>query len=79
MPSITLKSISESLYRQLKDIARSHHRSLTQELVVALETYVQEPKAEKRLTLDRIRLLRDRYKPTISDRDIKGWKESGRP
>lgn len=79
MPSITLKSIPESLYRQLKDIARSHHRSLTQELVVALETYVQEPKAEKRLTLDRIRLLRDRYRPTISDRDIKGWKESGRP
>jgi plasmid stability protein len=44
MPSITLKNIPEPLYRQLTDIARSHHRSLTQELVVALESYVSKPR-----------------------------------
>lgn len=46
MPSFILKNILESLCRQLTDIARSHHRSLTQELVVALETYVRLPKAK---------------------------------
>lgn len=78
MPSITLKNIPEPLYRQLTDIARSHHRSLSKELVVALEAYVREPRAEKNMTLERIRSLRDRYPPTITDSDIANWKESGR-
>lgn len=73
-----MKNIPEPLYRQLTNIARSHHRSLSKELVVALDAYVQEPRADKNMTLGRIRSLRDRYPPTITDSDIADWKESGR-
>ena len=43
MPGITLKNIPDPLYQRLVEMARSHHRSLTNEVVVALEHYVHQP------------------------------------
>ncbi|HUL11248.1 MAG TPA: hypothetical protein VLU73_03645 [Methylococcaceae bacterium] len=79
MPGITLKNIPEPLYNRLVEMARSHHRSLTKKIVVALERYVQRPTQDKTELLARIRAVRDRYPPTVSAVDIEGWKESGRP
>jgi len=37
MPAITLKNIPDSLYAQLKDAARVHHRSLNSEILYCVE------------------------------------------
>lgn len=79
MPGITLKNIPDPLYQRLVDIARCHHRSLTKEILFALERHVQQPAQDKTELLQRIRALRDRYPPTISDTDVEGWKNTGRP
>jgi hypothetical protein len=78
MPSITLKNIPDPLYQKLVESARNHHRSLTKELVVALESYVQVPSPDKQGLLERIRAVRNRYPPTVTDIEITEWKEAGR-
>lgn len=79
MPGITLKNIPDPLYQRLVDIARRHHRSLTKEILFALERHVQQPTQDKTELLERIRAVRDRYQPTINESDVEGWKEAGRP
>lgn len=79
MPGITLKNIPDDLYQRLVDSARNHHRSLTKEIVFALERYVQQPTQDKTELLDRIRAVRDRYPTTITEADVESWKEAGRP
>ncbi len=79
MASITLKNIPDELYDRLTDIARRHRRSLSKELIVALEAYVRRPEGDKNTVLDRIRAVRDRYPATISEGDIQDWKNTGRP
>ena len=79
MPGITLKNIPDALYHRLVEIARCHHRSLTKEILFALEQHVQQPSHDKTELLQRIRALRDRYPPNISDSDVDSWKEVGRP
>jgi len=79
MPGITLKNIPDSLYQRLVDTARHHHRSLTKEILFALEQHVQQPSHDKTELLQRIRSVRDRYPPTISETDVDGWKGADRP
>ena len=79
MPGITLKNIPDSLYHRLVEVAHSHHRSLTKEIVFALETYVQQSTQDKAVVLEQIRAVRNRYSPTITEVDIASWKEDGRP
>ncbi len=79
MPGITLKNIPEALYQRLVDTARSHHRSLTKEILFALERHVQQPSHDKMELLQRIRAVRDRYSPNISETDVENWKGTGRP
>jgi hypothetical protein len=79
MPGITLKNIPDSLYHRLMEAAHSHHRSLTKEIVFALESYVQQPNQDKAVVLEQIRAVRSRYSPKITEADIANWKESGRP
>jgi len=79
MPGITLKNIPDPLYHRLVDAAHSHHRSLTKEIVFALESYVQQSTQDKTVVLEQIREVRSRYSPTITVEDIASWKESGRP
>lgn len=80
MPSITLKSIDESLYRKLTDAARNHRRSLTKEIVVALEQHVQvHPVRDAQALLARVRDARNRCKTPLRTGDIKKWIDAGRP
>lgn len=79
MPGITIKNIPDDLYQRLVETARSHHRSLAKEIIVALECHVGQSTEDKQALLERIRAVRDRYQPTMSDADIKGWKNAGRP
>jgi hypothetical protein len=79
MPGITIKKIPDDLYQRLVDTARTHHRSLAKEIVVALERHVGRTAQDKQALLERIRTVRERYQGTISDADIEGWKDIGRP
>ena len=79
MPGITLKNIPDSLYYRLVEVAQSHHRSLTKEIVFALENYVQQSTQDKAAVLEQIKAVRSRYSPTISEADITSWKDPGRP
>ncbi|MHB8421645.1 MAG: FitA-like ribbon-helix-helix domain-containing protein [Leptospirales bacterium] len=79
MPSITLKNIPEPLYRRLLEIARNHHRSLSKELLVAIENYSRLPDHSKEGQLERIRLVRNQYRHSITDKDIADWKDAHRP
>lgn len=79
MPGITIKKIPDDLYRRLVETARTHHRSLAKEIVLALERHVRIPAQDKQALLERIRTVRERYQSSISDADIKGWKDAGRP
>jgi hypothetical protein len=47
--------------------------------VVALERHVGRAAQDKQALLERIRTVRERYQRTISDADIEGWKDIGRP
>lgn len=79
MPGISIKNIPDDLYRRLAETARTHHRSLAKEIVVALERHVGNPTQDKQALLERSRRVRERYQSTISDADIEGWKNAGRP
>ncbi len=79
MPGITIKNIPNELYQRLAETARTHHRSIAKEIVVALERHVGKPTQDKQALLERIRAVRERYQPTISDTDVEGWKNAGRP
>jgi hypothetical protein len=79
MPGITIKKIPDDLYQRLVDTARTHRRSLAKEIVVALERHVGRAAQDKQALLERIRTVRERYQGTISDADIEGWKDIGRP
>lgn len=61
------------------DTARCHHRSLTKEIIFALEQHVRQPSHDKTELLQRIRAVRDRYPPNIDESDVDGWKGIGRP
>jgi hypothetical protein len=73
------KKKTDTVYHRLVEAANSHHRSLTKEIVFALASYVQQSSQDKTVVLEQIRAVRSRYSPTITEADIAGWKESGRP
>jgi hypothetical protein len=79
MPGITLKNIPDSLYHRLVEVAHSHHRSLTKEIVFALESYVHQSTQDKAVLLEQIRSVRNSYSTMISEADVASWKEIGRP
>ena len=78
MATITLKNIPESIYSQLKEQARSNHRSLNGEILFALQLYVStktaRPSTEEMLR--KAREFRERVKGSLSpaeiDRAIRG-------
>ncbi|MDA8108421.1 MAG: hypothetical protein M0015_07310 [Betaproteobacteria bacterium] len=79
MPSITLKNLPDDLYRRLGTIAKSRRRSLSKELLVALEEHARRVPVDEKAVLDRIRKVRERYRPVMTDKQIRDWKKAGRP
>ncbi|WP_408631160.1 FitA-like ribbon-helix-helix domain-containing protein [Methylocaldum marinum] len=77
MPGITLKNIPDTLYQRLVDIARQHHRSLTKEILFALERHVQQPSHDKTELLQRIRLRVCVARPLSANPIGNGRQESG--
>jgi hypothetical protein len=71
MPGITIQNVPDDLFQRLvASTSSTHHRSLAQEIVVALEHHVGKAFQDKPVLLDRIRAIRSRFHPAISSAEI---------
>ncbi|MDD5329512.1 MAG: hypothetical protein PHX38_05870 [Sulfuricella sp.] len=79
MPNISLKNISDSLYRRLKDSAVQHHRSLNKEMIARLEAQLGSPHLDVEQKLAEIRILRQRVPLYANPEEIDAFRQEGRP
>ena len=79
MPAITVKNIPDTLYSQLKQSAKLHHRSINSELIVCLEKVLIPQKVSKERLLADARSLRARFSNfKVTDEDLNAAKSEGR-
>lgn len=80
MASITLKQIPASLHRALKSRAKLHKRSLTQEMIAALEDSVV---SKKEPDVEQLIARADRFRKSLhfvaTPEEIDRFKRMGRP
>ena len=77
MASITIRNLPPTLHEQLKTAARSHHRSLQNEIVACLTRYVEglpKPRAELMAEAAALRARLPRVDHALVDR----FKRAGR-
>ena len=81
MPTLTIKGMPDSLYRQLKKRAAAHRRSLNSEILLSLEKSVAAAAPDARELLARVDRLRNSLpkRPPLTDREIRKAKTWGRP
>jgi len=79
MATVTIKNIPDDLYRELKQRAGSHRRSLNSEVLVCLERSVQKPRRDVNELLSRIRRLRKKTEGKwLTDKALAQAKREGR-
>jgi plasmid stability protein len=79
MPTITLRNVSESLYRQIKERAERNQTSVSGEIIHCIETALAEKAAVPEFLLARTRELRDRVAGTLTEETLVAIKTEGRP
>ena len=77
MPSITIKDVSPALHERLKDAASRHRRSLQNEIVACLETYIDLLPRRKAKFLAEAASLRERL-PWLDHDLVDAYKRAGR-
>lgn len=80
MPTLTIKSMPDPLYRRLKKRAAEHRRSLNSEILVCLERAIAAEPVDPRAVLARADALRQRLRvPRLTDARLRAAKAAGRP
>ena len=80
MPTLTIKGIPDPLYRQLKDRAVDHRRSLNSEVLVCLELAVAAEAVDPGVALTRADAVRRRiHVPRLTEARLRAAKAAGRP
>ena len=80
MATITLKNIPDDLYKQLKETAKAHHRSINSELINCLEIVLQPKKVPVEQRLARLRSVRAQVgQNTVAHQEIRQAINEGRP
>jgi len=80
MPALTIKNIPGTLYEQLKEVARLHHRSLNSEILHCIEQTIGVHKADIPGTLEIAHKLRAKTASYIlTDDELNKAKNEGRP
>lgn len=80
MATLTLKSIPDELYGQLKARAAKNRRSLNSEILVCLERAVSAESADPQKALAVADALRERLRvPPLTDSRLRAAKSHGRP
>jgi plasmid stability protein len=79
MATVTVKSIPEALYEQLKQAAQLHRRSINSEIIVCIEQAMGGQPIDLEMTLARAQVLRERTLAyPISDEAFTEAKTAGR-
>lgn len=79
MTTITLKNIPDSLYLQLKEAAKAHHRSLNSEILYCVERTLTPHKIDVAEHIARARTLRAKTAAhPITNDEINAAKHAGR-
>jgi plasmid stability protein len=79
MPTITLKNLPRDLHRQLKNRARTHHRSLNKEVIATLQDATAGTRPLEVEAMNReAREARAKFKRVIAVEEISAWKKQGR-
>ena len=79
MAALNIKSIPEDLYRELKNAAKTHHRSINSEVIAILEPVLMHTRITMDQHLKNARDIRSRIKPgTIGIQDIRKAIHEGR-
>lgn len=80
MPTLTIKGISDPLYRQLKERAAGHRRSLNSEVLVCLELAVAAEVVDPKTALTRADAVRRKLSvPRLTEARLRAAKAVGRP
>jgi plasmid stability protein len=80
MPTLTIKGIPDALYRQLKERAARHRRSLNSEVIVSLEESVTGSNPDVSATLAKADALRAKLRvPRLTEARLRAAKSAGRP
>ena len=80
MPALTLKNIPDNLYLQLKEAAKTHHRSLNSEILYCVEQTLGSHKIDVSEHLTMARSLRAKTATNpIMDYELSAAKNHGRP
>ncbi len=80
MPTLTIKGISQALYRRLRQRAEAHRRSLNREIIVALEQATNLPTIDPQTWLAEADHLRARLDlPALTGARLRRTKAAGRP
>lgn len=80
MPALTIKNIPEDLYKELKLVAKQHHRSINSEAIVCLKRALFPTRISPEETLNNIQALRSQITPhIITAEDIENAINEGRP
>lgn len=80
MPALTIKNIPDDLYKELKYVAKQHHRSINSEVIVCLKRSLFPKRASPEDRLNSIQSLRSQITPNIiTEEDIDNAINEGRP
>lgn len=80
MPSMTLKSIPQPLYEQLKRSAQQHRRSLNSEALTRLESVLMPHEVDPEEFLESLDALHARARlPRVTDAILRRARREGRP
>ena len=80
MPSLTIKSIPEELYKRIKQSATAHRRSINSEVIIHLERSLLSKRIEPGAFLARVDTLRERVAlPPLTEEILRAAKSAGRP
>lgn len=80
MATMTLKNVPDGLYRQLKQSAERHRRSINSEAIVCLERALQSERVDPDALLTRARRVRacipDLF---VTEAELRAARDEGRP
>lgn len=80
MPALTIKNIPDTLYNELKNVEKQHHRSINSEVIVCLKRSLFPKRISPEERLSTIRAVRSQIKPsTVTTEDIDHATNEGRP
>ena len=80
MATLTIKNLPDGTYRQLKESASMHRRSINGEAIVCLERVLGSERVDPQRFLEEVRLLRSRLPDVqVSDEELRSARNEGRP